>query len=154
MTESATVKEPSWVQRPNFPNLTVDLTNRAFTQLQKIEFPKDSVFRRTETPVLDEAETEASKRRKTTGDTEPRIETDQSESSLPPHKLNFLKAVYEVFRSDPRSVYRKAKTPDRLFFTEIDGIKVTAWFDDGEDPIRCEVLRFQVPREDQTADEE
>ena len=124
--------EPNWVKNDEikFPNLKVDLTPRAFDQLEKIEFSENSVFKLTEKVQTDQKDHDENKRRKVN-------------HNLPQHKQNFLKAVYEIFKSDPRSIYRKAKTPDRLFFTEIDSIKVTAWFDD-EDPneIRCEILRF------------
>jgi len=62
----------------------------------------------------------------------------------------FLACLMEVLRSDPRSVYRKGKASDRLFFTNIDNIHVTAWFDSsslGEGKVRAEILRL-MPAED------
>ena len=60
-------------------------------------------------------------------------------------KTKFLNSVIEILKSDPRSVYRKNCTSDRLFYMTIDGIHVTAWFDDEvEGEVRCEILRFMV----------
>jgi len=42
-----------------------------------------------------------------------------------------LKAVVrEIMAADPRSVYRKAKCQDSLYFCRVAGVHVTAWFDD------------------------
>lgn len=38
-------------------------------------------------------------------------------------------AILDILSSDPRSVYRKNKCSDRMYFTSLDGIHVTAWFD-------------------------
>lgn len=45
-------------------------------------------------------------------------------------KQQFLNTIIELLRADPRSVYRKEKSSDRLFFTNVDNVHVTAWFDD------------------------
>lgn len=61
-------------------------------------------------------------------------------------KQQFLNTIIELLRADPRSVYRKEKSSDRLFFTNVDDVHVTAWFDDktGEDggKVRAEILRL------------
>ena len=38
-------------------------------------------------------------------------------------------AITDILSSDPRSVYRKNKCSDRMYFTSLDGVHVTAWFD-------------------------
>merc|ERR1711976_148855 len=60
-------------------------------------------------------------------------------------KQKFLSTLIELLKADPRSVYRKDKTSDRLFFTNVDDIHVTAWFDDKTETdgkVRAEILRF------------
>lgn len=51
--------------------------------------------------------------------------------------LNFIdsssaakQAITEILQNDPRSVYRKKKCSDKLYFFEIDKLHVTCWFDD------------------------
>lgn len=48
-------------------------------------------------------------------------------------------AIIEILQNDPRSVYRKNKCSDKLYFFEIDKLHVTCWFDD----IIAEVLRVK-----------
>ena len=51
-------------------------------------------------------------------------------------KLQWLKsreelkhAIADILSTDPRSVYRKTKCSDRMYFTSLDGVHVTAWYD-------------------------
>lgn len=46
--------------------------------------------------------------------------------SLPAAK----EAISEILQNDPRSVYRKNKCSDKLYFFEIDKLHITCWFDD------------------------
>ncbi len=39
-------------------------------------------------------------------------------------------AIVDVLKADPRSNYRKDKCSDRLYFFQVDNVKVTAWFDE------------------------
>ena len=57
-------------------------------------------------------------------------------------------AILDILSSDPRSVYRKNKCSDRMYFTSLDGIHVTAWFD--PDLEGMEVLRVK-PQDNNTA---
>eukprot|EP00092_Neocalanus_flemingeri_P010159 GFUD01010949.1.p1 GENE.GFUD01010949.1~~GFUD01010949.1.p1 ORF type:complete len:271 (-),score=112.35 GFUD01010949.1:444-1256(-) len=50
-------------------------------------------------------------------------------------------AVRDVLSSDPRSVYRKTKCSDRMYFTSLDTVHVTAWYDPDIDGM--EVLRMK-----------
>ncbi|XP_049337686.1 tRNA (adenine(37)-N6)-methyltransferase [Astyanax mexicanus] len=81
--------------------------------------------------------------------------TAQSELAqfLPPHstewgrpKFQFLKgadeaeaAVRGILAADPRSVYRRTRCRDRLFFFTLDSAEITCWFGDGF----AEVLRVR-----------
>lgn len=38
-------------------------------------------------------------------------------------------AIVDVLSTDPRSVYRKTRCSDRMYFTTLDGVHVTAWYD-------------------------
>ena len=52
-------------------------------------------------------------------------------------------AIQDILCSDPRSVYRKTKCSDRMYFTELDGLHVTAWFDpdiDGMEVVKIKQL--------------
>ena len=60
--------------------------------------------------------------------------------------LNFIdspsaakQAISEILKNDPRSVYRKNKCSDKLYFFEIDNLHITCWFDD----MIAEVLRVK-----------
>ena len=51
-------------------------------------------------------------------------------------KLQWLKskdelkhAIADILSTDPRSVYQKTKCSDRMYFTSLDGVHVTAWYD-------------------------
>ncbi|XP_067664461.1 tRNA (adenine(37)-N6)-methyltransferase-like isoform X2 [Haliotis asinina] len=48
-------------------------------------------------------------------------------------------AIQEVLNEDPRSVYRRQKCRDSLYFFSIDIVHVTCWFDD----VTAEVVRIQ-----------
>ena len=59
----------------------------------------------------------------------------------------FRSLVSEVLAGDPRSIYRKDKCSDRLYFLELDGLHVTAWFDEDEEGNElAEVLRIRLKR--------
>jgi hypothetical protein len=64
----------------------------------------------------------------------------------PAYRLCFLKspeeaqtAIEDILREDPRSIYRKMKGQDLLYFCVVDCMHVTTWFD--ECIKKCEVLR-------------
>jgi hypothetical protein len=65
----------------------------------------------------------------------------------PAYRLSFLKspeeaqkAIEDILREDPRSIYRKMKGQDLLYFCVVDCMHVTTWFD--ECIKKCEVLRI------------
>ena len=59
----------------------------------------------------------------------------------------FISLVSEILAGDPRSLYRKDKCSDRLYFLELDGLHVTAWFDEDEQGNElAEVLRVRLKR--------
>lgn len=60
--------------------------------------------------------------------------------------LNFInssltakQAISGILQNDPRSVYRKNKCSDKLYFFEVDNMHITCWFDD----MIAEVLRIK-----------
>jgi len=53
-------------------------------------------------------------------------------------------AIRDILAEDPRSVYRKNKCSDRMYFTSIDGVHVTAWFDPDIDGMEVLKIRHQV----------
>lgn len=60
--------------------------------------------------------------------------------------LNFIdssstakQAISGILQNDPRSVYRKNKCSDKLYFFEVDNMHITCWFDD----MIAEVLRVK-----------
>lgn len=62
------------------------------------------------------------------------------------YRLRYLKtpeeaiqAVKDILREDPRSIYRKTKCQDRLYFCIVDTMHVTSWFDEVMN--KCEVIR-------------
>ena len=62
------------------------------------------------------------------------------------YRLDFLSgedevkaAIVSVLSEDPRSVYRRKKCRDSLYFFTVDQVHVTCWFDDH----RAEVVRLQ-----------
>ena len=50
-------------------------------------------------------------------------------------------ALTDFLSADPRSVYRKNKCTDRMYFTTVDSVHVTAWYDPEIDAM--EVLRLK-----------
>lgn len=67
-------------------------------------------------------------------------------ASDPVYRLEYLKsteeaikAVEDILKEDPRSVYRKRKCLDRLYFCIVDVMHVTSWFDEVSN--KCEVVR-------------
>ena len=50
-------------------------------------------------------------------------------------------ALCDILSSDPRSVYRKTKCSDRMYFTTLDSVHVSAWYDEEVDGM--EVLRLK-----------
>ena len=71
-----------------------------------------------------------------------------SRQAPPPYKLALLadssqltRAIEDILRADPRSVYRRQKCSDRLYYFSVDGAHVTAWFDDDENV--AEVVRVK-----------
>lgn len=56
-------------------------------------------------------------------------------------KDEFRSAVCDILSSDPRSVYRKTKCSDRMYFTSLDSVHVSAWYDPEIDGM--EVLRLK-----------
>lgn len=63
------------------------------------------------------------------------------------HCLDFIdgpskakQAIVEILQNDPRSVYRKNKCSDKLYFFEVDKLHVTCWFDD----MIAEVLKVKL----------
>jgi len=50
-------------------------------------------------------------------------------------------ALCDILNSDPRSVYRKTKCSDRMYFTTLDSVHVSAWYDPEIDGM--EVLRLK-----------
>jgi hypothetical protein len=71
----------------------------------------------------------------------------QNKSGTDPNfKLDFLteepdirRAIVSVLSEDPRSVYRREKCADSLYFFTVDRVHVTCWFDQ----LRAEVVRIQ-----------
>ena len=53
-------------------------------------------------------------------------------------------AIRDILAEDPRSVYRKDKCSDRMYFTSIDGVHVTAWFDPDIGGMEVVKIRQQV----------
>ena len=53
-------------------------------------------------------------------------------------------AIVSLLQADPRSVYRRNKCVDRLYFFTIDAMHITAWFDiDAESTGLVEVVRVK-----------
>lgn len=68
------------------------------------------------------------------------------DASDPAYRLTYLKsseeaikAITDIFREDPRSIYRKRKGQDLLYFCTVDIMHITSWFDEVSN--KCEVLR-------------
>jgi len=58
------------------------------------------------------------------------------------------KAITEVLCEDPRSIYRRHKCKDRLYYFTVECVHVTTWFDESTLPTTAEILR--VKYEDET----
>ena len=53
-----------------------------------------------------------------------------------------MEVLGQLLAAEPRSRYRRDRCSDRLYFIEIDGLHVTAWFDEEDDEDVAEVLRI------------
>ena len=56
--------------------------------------------------------------------------------------------IENVLREDPRSVYRKSKCREQLYFASVGGLHVTAWFDDDEKVVN--VMKIVIRHDDQS----
>ena len=54
----------------------------------------------------------------------------------------FQKSITDVLVNDPRSVYRKTRCNDKLYFFSYNSVHVTCWFDDDDHVIH--VLKLKV----------
>ncbi|XP_076465229.1 tRNA (adenine(37)-N6)-methyltransferase-like isoform X2 [Babylonia areolata] len=77
-----------------------------------------------------------------------KFKTENSSDTDDEYQLKFLSgmedvrtAVVSVLAEDPRSVYRREKCCDSLYFFTVDQVHVTCWFDDRENHV--EVVRLQ-----------
>jgi len=52
------------------------------------------------------------------------------------------RAISDILSTDPRSVYRKTKCSDRMYFTNLDNVHVTAWYDPDIDGM--EVIKVKL----------
>jgi len=87
-----------------------------------------------------------------------RAEQDLDNIDLSP--CNWLRSAQELrglvtdmMRADPRSVYRKNRGSDRLYFTSVDTVHVTAWYDDSLGGMEVLRLRNQAPPPPQRVDD-
>ena len=53
------------------------------------------------------------------------------------------RAIQDILRGDPRSVYRRNRCDDRLYFFSVGGAKCTAWFDGGV----AEVIKVEAEQQ-------
>ncbi|UYV69839.1 C9orf156 [Cordylochernes scorpioides] len=97
--DGPTVRVAQWVASPPRPQLQVELCPRAHSSLQLFHGPD------THSPPCQ-------------------------------HCLRYLRgpedalaALADILAADPRSVYRKAKCSDRIFFFDLDVLHVSCWFD-------------------------
>ena len=65
----------------------------------------------------------------------------QNTDSLITSNVDVLNAITHILQSDPRSVYRKQKCADRLYYFSVDHCHVTCWFDDQENAV--EVVKIK-----------
>jgi len=86
-----------------------------------------------------------------------RAEQDLNNIDLSP--CNWLRSAQELrglvtdmMRADPRSVYRKNRGSDRLYFTTVDTVHVTAWYDDSLGGMEVLRLRNEAPPPPQRVD--
>merc|ERR1712080_143724 len=68
-----------------------------------------------------------------------------------PQELRGL--VTDMMRADPRSVYRKNRGSDRLYFTVVDTVHITAWYDDSLGGMEVLRLRNDAPPPPQRVDD-
>jgi len=87
-----------------------------------------------------------------------RAEQDLDNIDLSP--CNWLRSAQELrglvtdmMRADPRSVYRKNRGSDRLYFTTVDTVHVTAWYDDSLGGMEVLRLRNEAPPPPQRVDD-
>lgn len=58
---------------------------------------------------------------------------------------NLKRAITEVLKNDPRSIYRRKQCSDRLYYFKFNKIHITCWFDEEE----AEVLKVkEVSKQD------
>lgn len=60
-----------------------------------------------------------------------------------PGPIEAKQGIIEILQNDPRSIYRKNKCSDKLYFFTIDNLHITSWFDDSV----VEVLRIKPIKE-------
>jgi tRNA-Thr(GGU) m(6)t(6)A37 methyltransferase TsaA len=65
-------------------------------------------------------------------------------SALLKNSENFMKVLGQLLAAEPRSRYRRDRCSDRLYFVELDGLHVTAWFDEEDGQDVAEVLRIST----------
>ena len=81
-----------------------------------------------------------------------RMLTDIFQCGRPPESHYHTQGTFQAFlgeilAGDPRSIYRKDKCSDRLYFLELDGLHVTVWFDEDKHGNElAEVLRIRLKR--------
>jgi len=76
--------------------------------------------------------------------------TARPEGSLLENPERLISVVSELLAGDPRSRYRRDRCSDRLYFIELDGLHITAWFDEDETDGGTEIaevlrIRYQSP---------
>ncbi len=64
------------------------------------------------------------------------------ESALLKSQGHFMEVLGQLLAAEPRSRYRRDRCSDRLYFIELDGLHVTAWFDEEDNQDVAEVLRI------------
>ena len=107
---SGAVYIPRWLTCPPVPKLTVTFTPTAVSQLHRLV-----------------SEIRAS-----------HADNNSSKVFLS-SEVAIRSALFSVLSEDPRSVYRRRKCSDMLYFFVVDHIHVTCWFDSN----RVEVLKLQ-----------
>ena len=103
---------------------------------------------RTDHQKLDDEPDEASSRETDKGDWAEESVRDSIRSLKCRYCLEFLggpeeakRALVNTLAHDPRSAYRRARCPDRLYYFTLDTMHVTAWFDE-EDQV-VEVVKIK-----------
>ena len=72
------------------------------------------------------------------------FEAERGEPCLLKSSEQFMKVLGQLLSAEPRSRYRRDRCSDRLYFVELDGLHVTAWFDDENGQDIAEVLRIRM----------